>query len=116
VLFSLGIWYGKLNFLTIIFEENFIYLKNVIWIYIYQSPARGGLTRAGCGYQHLWGGCGLNLLRGGRGLNLLRVRGGRGIRNSSCGEMSVEPKHMNLISSKLAKHVAVLKLFASIAL
>ena len=105
MLFSLGIWYGKLNFLTIIFEENFIYLKNVIWIYIYQSPARGGLTRAGCGYQHLWGGCGLNLLRG-----------GRGIRNSSCGEMSVEPKHMNLISSKLAKHVAVLKLFASIAL
>jgi len=29
--------------------------------------------------------------------------------------MSVEPKHMNLISSKIAKHVDVLKLFASIA-
>jgi len=30
--------------------------------------------------------------------------------------MSVEPKHMNLISSKIAKHVDVLKLFASMAL
>ena len=30
--------------------------------------------------------------------------------------LSVEPKHMNLISSKNAKHVDVLKLFASIAL
>ena len=30
-------------------------------------------------------------------------------------QMSVEPKHMNLISSKIAKHVDVLKLFASIA-
>jgi len=30
--------------------------------------------------------------------------------------MSVEPKHMKLISSKIAKHVDVLKLFASIAL
>jgi len=29
---------------------------------------------------------------------------------------NVEPKHMNLISSKIAKHVDVLKLFASIAL
>jgi len=29
--------------------------------------------------------------------------------------MSVEPKHMNLISLKIAKHVDVLKLFASIA-
>jgi len=28
----------------------------------------------------------------------------------------VEPKHMNLISSKIAKHVDALKLFASIAL
>jgi len=27
--------------------------------------------------------------------------------------MSVEPKHMNLISSKIAKHVDVLKLFDS---
>jgi len=27
--------------------------------------------------------------------------------------MSAEPKHMNLISSKIAKHVDVLKLFAS---
>jgi len=30
--------------------------------------------------------------------------------------MSVEQKHVNLISSKIAKHVDVLKLFASIAL
>jgi len=30
--------------------------------------------------------------------------------------MSVEPKHINLISSNIAKHVDVLKLFASIAL
>jgi len=30
--------------------------------------------------------------------------------------MSVEPKHINFISSKIAKHVDVLKLFASIAL
>jgi len=30
--------------------------------------------------------------------------------------MSVEPKHMNFISSKIAKHVDVLKLFTSIAL
>jgi len=58
----------------------------------------------------------LNLLRGGSGLYLVRVRGGRGMRNSLCGYLSVEPKHMNLISSKIAKHVDVLKLFASIAL
>ena len=30
--------------------------------------------------------------------------------------LSVEPKHVNLISSKIVKHVDVLKLFASIAL
>jgi len=30
--------------------------------------------------------------------------------------LSLEPKHINLISSKIAKHVHVLKLFASIAL
>jgi len=30
--------------------------------------------------------------------------------------MSVEPQHLNLISSKIPKHVDVLKLFASIAL
>jgi len=30
--------------------------------------------------------------------------------------MSVDPKHMNLISSKIAQHVDVLKLFASFAL
>jgi len=28
-----GIWSGKLIFLKIIFEENFVCLKNVIWIY-----------------------------------------------------------------------------------
>ena len=33
VLFWSGIWYGKLIFLKIIFKENFISLKNVIWIY-----------------------------------------------------------------------------------
>jgi len=31
-------------------------------------------------------------------------------------QLSVESKHMNLTSSKIAKHVGVLKLFASIAL
>jgi len=36
--------------------------------------------------------------------------------NSLCVQLSVEPKHMNLISSKIAKHVDVLKVFASIAL
>ena len=33
VLFWSGIWYGKLIFLKLVFRENFIYLKNVIWIY-----------------------------------------------------------------------------------
>jgi len=37
VLFWSGIWYGKLIFLKIIFKEKFIYLKNVIWIYIYRG-------------------------------------------------------------------------------
>jgi len=27
-----GIWFGKLIFLKIIFKENFIYLKSFIWI------------------------------------------------------------------------------------
>jgi len=36
------------------------------------------------------------------------------MKNSSCG--CFEPKHMNLISSKITKHVDVLKLFDSIAL
>jgi len=53
------------------------------------------------------GGRVLNLLRGGSGLYLVRVRGGRGMRNSLCGYFSVEPKHMNLISSKIAQHVDV---------
>jgi len=39
----------------------------------------------------------------------------RGLRISLCGQLSVEPKHVNLISSEIAKHVDVLKLFASIA-
>jgi len=47
---------------------------------------------------------------------LLSMRGGRRMGNSLCGQMNVEPKHMNLISSKIAKHVDVLRLFASIAL
>jgi len=33
--------------------------------------------------------------------------GGRGLRNSLCGKLNVEPKHMNSISSKIAKHVDV---------
>jgi len=32
VLFWSGIWYAKLIFLKIIFKENFIYFKSVIWI------------------------------------------------------------------------------------
>jgi len=44
------------------------------------------------------------------------MRGGHGIGNSLCGQLNVQPKYMNLISSKIAKHVDVLKLFASIAL
>jgi len=35
VLFRSGIWYGKLIFPKNISKENFIYLKNVIWIYTY---------------------------------------------------------------------------------
>jgi len=34
VLFWSGIWYAKLIFLKIISKENFVYPKNVIWIYI----------------------------------------------------------------------------------
>ena len=41
---------------------------------------------------------------------------GRRMGNSLCVQLHVEPKHMNLISSKIAKHVDVLKLFGSIAL
>ena len=37
MLFSSGIWYGKLIFLKLIFKENFIYLKNVIGLYIYSG-------------------------------------------------------------------------------
>jgi len=47
---------------------------------------------------------------------LLCLRGGCRMGNSLCGQLNVEPKHMNLISSKIAKQVDVLKLFASIAL
>jgi len=47
---------------------------------------------------------------------LLCMLGGHRMRNSLCVQLNVEPKHMNLISSKIAKHVDVLKLFASIAL
>jgi len=45
---------------------------------------------------------------------VLCVRGG--MRNSLCGQWNVEPKHMNLITSKFAKHVDVPKFLASIAL
>jgi len=38
------------------------------------------------------------------------------LRNSLCGDLSVEPKHVNLINSKIAKHVEVLELFARVAL
>jgi len=37
MLFWSGISYGKLILLKIIFKENFIYLRNVIWIYIYSG-------------------------------------------------------------------------------
>jgi len=47
---------------------------------------------------------------------LLCMLGGRRMGNSLCVQLNVEPKHLNLISSKTAKHVDVLKLFASIAL
>jgi len=44
VLFWSGIWFAKLIFLKIIFKENFINLRIVIWIYIYTysgtPPAR----------------------------------------------------------------------------
>jgi len=42
--------------------------------------------------------------------------GGRRMGNYLCVQLNVEPKHTNLISSKIAEHVDVLKLFASIAL
>jgi len=47
---------------------------------------------------------------------LLCMWGRRRMGNSLCWQLNVEPKHMNLISSKIAKHVDVLKLFASNAL
>ena len=47
---------------------------------------------------------------------LLCMLDGRRMGNSLCVQLNVEPKHMNLISSKIAKYVDVLKLFASIAL
>jgi len=37
VLFSSGIWYGRLIFLKIIFKENCIFLKNVFWIFAYSG-------------------------------------------------------------------------------
>jgi len=37
VLFSSGIWYEKLIFLKTIFKENFIYFKNVTWLYLYSG-------------------------------------------------------------------------------
>ena len=40
VVFWSGIWYGKLIFLKIIFKENFIYLKSVIWIQAYAVELR----------------------------------------------------------------------------
>ena len=62
---------------------------------------RSGLTLAGCEYPHLRAGAG----------TFTAMHAGR--ENSLCGQLNVEPKHMNLISSKIAKHVDVLKLFAS---
>jgi len=44
VLFWSGIWYRKLIFLKIILKENFIYLKNVIWIYIYSGTPPASTT------------------------------------------------------------------------
>jgi len=41
MLFCPGIWHGKLIFLKIIFKEYFIYIKNVIWIYIYSGTPLG---------------------------------------------------------------------------
>jgi len=35
--FWLGVWDRQLIFLKILFKENFIYLKNVIWIYLYSG-------------------------------------------------------------------------------
>jgi len=37
VLFWSGIWYGKLIFLKLLFTENFLYPKNIIWIYMYSG-------------------------------------------------------------------------------
>ena len=47
---------------------------------------------------------------------LLCIRGGRRIGNSLFGPRNVEAKYMNLNSSKISKHLDVLKLFASTAL
>jgi len=44
-----GIWSGKLIFLKIIFEENFVRLKNVIWIYSIYIYSRTPLARAPTG-------------------------------------------------------------------
>ena len=45
----------------------------------------------------------VELLWGGSGLYLVRVQRGRGLRNS----LSAAPKQMNLIISKVSKHVDV---------
>jgi len=61
----------------------------------------------GCRYTHLRCGCG-NLhcfaCESMAGWTCYGAGGG-GVRNFLCGYLSVEAKHMNLISSKIAKHV-----------
>ena len=47
---------------------------------------------------------------------LICMLGGRRMGNSLYVKLNVEARHMNLISSKIAKHVDVLKLFSSIEL
>jgi len=58
VLFSSGIWYEKLIFLKTIFKENFIYFKNVTWLYLYSGTpvARPPTGRHSIGRVAGWGG------------------------------------------------------------
>jgi len=87
---------------------------------MYSSPVQSGLTCTFYGFPHLWGGPGTCTalcmrVQDRPRLNLLRERDGCRMRNSLWRYLSVEPKHMNSIISKITKHVDVLKLFVRIA-
>jgi len=77
----------------------------LVWICVQIRVLRGaGLPARVAGTRTAFragaGGCGLNFFRDGSESRLAPVLGGRGLRKSLCGLLSVEPKQ---ISSKIAK-------------